>query len=208
MTTTTGRVGASLLVTICILWASYISLPRWSQFRDLIATVAPLPKGVTFFRTISLLPNEAILKIQLNSKSHCLLKDAYGDNACHYGWDSTMSGNVTLTYDHSFATNDYFEANILLDKFSPYKVRCHLCGQDCVVDIPILGLKYTIPMPSCPLSTQQDVHQEFSFHLPPTGLPFLTQIEATVRVVEGDDGIRISNGNRTLARATVVLSVI
>lgn len=82
----------------------------------------------------------------------------------------------------------------MLDNRVPYSLSCPLCGQDCVLQLPVLKVHYTIPMPPCPVSLE-DREQAFAFHLwrmSPTDGWLTIPISGTGQVYEAPDALLAS----------------
>jgi hypothetical protein len=78
-----------------------------------------------------------------------------------------------------------------VDRIIPYQFRCALCGEDCVLSIPVINLNYTIPMPKeCPIpihtSTRHVVGQLWDDS--PTKGIFPTRLDGSVQMIQGRTG--------------------
>jgi hypothetical protein len=51
--------------------------------------------GITFNRIIEELSPDWVSQISVEFSQHCLERDEYGDNQCHYDWGETLSMVVT-----------------------------------------------------------------------------------------------------------------
>ena len=125
--------------------------------------------GVSFQRFIHDIPQDETFNFTLSlddGTDHCVTEDQYGPNNCHYEWNDSVKGSylVEMEDDKVLTETAIIEVTAMLDNRVPYKVECHLCGQDCVLEIPIFKVHYTIPMPPCPLSLK-DRTAKFDFHL-------------------------------------------
>jgi hypothetical protein len=121
----------------------------------------------------------------------CQERDDYGDNQCHYDWGETARANVSLSWPHQIEGGDFLSGHLKMDRFVPYHFRCPLCGEDCVLKLPLINMTHTIPMPkNCPIPAQnssQPVHYQLLDRSPTDGkVP--VRVDGIVSLIQGKTG--------------------
>jgi hypothetical protein len=124
--------------------------------------------GVSFQRTITDFPQDSTSSFTLlfeDAERHCGARDEYGPNNCHYDWKESVVGSYHVDMPAKVLNETAnLEVTMMLDNRVPYKLECPLCGQDCVLEIPVFKVHYTIPNPPCPVSLQNR-SEDFEFQL-------------------------------------------
>jgi hypothetical protein len=124
--------------------------------------------GVSFSRSINDIPQDETFTFTLSfddPNHHCQTSDHFGPNNCHYEWNEYVTGSYHVEMPDKFLNESAsVEVTAMLDNRVPYKVECPVCGQDCVLEIPVFKIRYTIPMPPCPVSLKNRT-EGFEFHL-------------------------------------------
>jgi len=118
------------------------------------------------------------------------LHDKYGDNQCHFDWGETISGRATVKLSDPIVEGDFMVGALIIDKFIPYKFRCALCGQDCVLEIPVLKRNETIHMEKCPVTvdtTKGHIVYQMMDESPSRG-KITTKVDGTVQLTQGATG--------------------
>ena len=162
-------------------------------FQDGIATTSNKNKnhhvgnGVSFERTISNFPPHVSFDLNFLPTSFCDNHDKYGDNNCDYPWGTTLIANYSFASGFRMLTrNARAIGEFHLDDKIPWKFNCVLCGQDCVLEVPVIDLKYKFPMPKCPIllpPTAKSYQRTFRFwKVSPTHGWITTKIEGHVTV--------------------------
>ena len=70
-----------------------------------------------------------------------------------------------------------------IDSLISYSFTCALCGEDCVLTVPVVKFTYTIPLPPCPVpahTIQTRIEYKLQPHSPTEGIP--THLEGTVKI--------------------------
>jgi hypothetical protein len=108
--------------------------------------------GVFFSRTLSNLPSDSSFALNF-SQYHCQERDGYGDDHCHYDWgeDVVLEYYVVLPHIQLLWSSARAVGQFLIDGKLPWSFECPLCGQDCVLKVPVVDLTYTYKMPACPI---------------------------------------------------------
>mmetsp|Transcript_15269 Transcript_15269/g.22510 ORF Transcript_15269/g.22510 Transcript_15269/m.22510 type:complete len:190 (-) Transcript_15269:85-654(-) len=138
--------------------------------------------GLSFTRTIYEVPGSFDLRFNGNN---CGSTDDHGDNDCHFDWGDDVTGVYKLNIANIIDATDKFEGHFKIDSFISYSFSCALCGEDCVLEVPVVKFKYIIPMPSCPVPAHNETTQieyQLSKHSPTEGI--LTHLEGHVKVVK------------------------
>jgi len=126
----------------------------------------------------------------VDGPKHCTLRDEYGDNNCHFDWGEKIHGKVTVKLNDPIVEGDYMVGALLIDKFIPYKFRCALCGEDCVLEIPVIKHNESIPMEKCPISvheTNANVIYQMMDESPTHG-KIATKVDGTVQLTQAATG--------------------
>ena len=109
--------------------------------------------GISFSRNVDILTND-LNHVKFNfDQGHCDSTDDYGDNNCHYSWGETMNLNLHIDLQQPFTMNDTIHASLTVDYFVSWEVDCKICGEDCIMTVPVVKYDIHIPMPDCPMGT-------------------------------------------------------
>jgi hypothetical protein len=77
-----------------------------------VSSDAP-PTGVSFTRTISMFPDDAYFRLGFaDAAVACEQSDHFGDNACHWDWNSTVAATLSVVLDEAIEQEDYMEGNV------------------------------------------------------------------------------------------------
>ena len=89
----------------------------------------------------------------------CTTHDTYGDNVCHYNWDDFVTIKYSIESKNvTFTKHDYVVGNFTIDNRLPYTFTCNVCGEDCILKVPIIEFEYALPMPDCPVKPKKRSH--------------------------------------------------
>ena len=92
----------------------------------------------------------------------CTSHDKYGDNICHYNWDDNVIAKYSIESKNvTFTKHDYVVGNFTIDNRLPYTFTCKVCGEDCILKVPIIDFEYTLSMPNCPVKPKRRSHTLF-----------------------------------------------
>eukprot|EP00588_Corethron_pennatum_P014974 CAMPEP_0194281580 /NCGR_PEP_ID=MMETSP0169-20130528/21035_1 /TAXON_ID=218684 /ORGANISM="Corethron pennatum, Strain L29A3" /LENGTH=177 /DNA_ID=CAMNT_0039026675 /DNA_START=416 /DNA_END=949 /DNA_ORIENTATION=+ len=154
--------------------------------------------GLKFSRKISIVDSDIISSAKLIFSSNggsCEHSDQFGDNDCKFDWGDRVAGEFEVKFvggDDEKSPELGGDARIEVDmkagpkmKEADFQISCQVCGQDCVVEIPLVSKKVTIKMPDCPV-TLKNLEFNFDQALPEKSpVPSLMTIagDGTVRVV-------------------------
>mmetsp|Transcript_27025 Transcript_27025/g.56597 ORF Transcript_27025/g.56597 Transcript_27025/m.56597 type:complete len:247 (-) Transcript_27025:1220-1960(-) len=144
--------------------------------------------GVSFRRTMDIFPSNATAIVHIDPPSLCQEFDEYGVNDCHFPWGTDIHGNYTVRPGSPLGADDYLDGHLKLDGALPYHFRCPICGQDCQLQIPIVGANITIPMaPDCPVADKKHTLHIIGklWNYSPTDGFITTKIEGNVSLVQG-----------------------
>lgn len=107
--------------------------------------------GIYFSRDIDILTDDLDVNFGFD-EGHCDSTDRYGGNKCHYTWGETINIGINVDLNNNaFQKEDVVHASLKVDYFVSWKFDCKICGEDCVVTIPIANFDIHISMPPCPL---------------------------------------------------------
>jgi len=154
--------------------------------------------GLTFSRSIDILSEDFQIYFGFDS-SHCSSKDLFGDNNCKYNWGETVHIDLVVDIEHEFREDDMIHASLKVDYFVNWEFECHVCGQDCVITVPIVDLEIPIQMPPCPL-INNDIPPTLEIPLgndPIAGIPLR---------VEGDLSLK-KKSDEVIAKSHILVNV-
>ena len=63
-----------------------------------------------------------------------------------------------ISLAHIFSHSNQIDAKV------PWSFQCPLCGQDCVLEVPVIKLTHTLKMPDCPITPKKRSHS-LTYHL-------------------------------------------
>ena len=109
--------------------------------------------GISFTREISLSEN-INLKVSFDD-DRCTENDSFGGNKCHYSWGDQVTSTITYYSNETITQDAYMEGVFIVDNKVQWEFSCPLCGQDCVLKMPVLPLEYSLSMPSCSLQPEE-----------------------------------------------------
>ena len=113
--------------------------------------------GISFTRTVSFKKDDVNIAVNYD-ENHCKSSDKYGGNECHYDWGETMNPQINVEFKKegdSFQKGDVVKGSLWVDYIVPWHIECAVCGQDCVLKVPIVFYAVNIPMPPCPLGKKE-----------------------------------------------------
>jgi hypothetical protein len=96
-----------------------------------------------------------------------------------------------------------------VDDKIPWSFTCKLCGEDCVLEVPVIQVTHVLKMPPCPVQPRERHHgiQYNLWERSPSGGLISTHIEGTVRVIQGsssdDSGNGDGDGGGTIAEFSI-----
>ena len=102
---------------------------------------------------------------------------------------SCMQSLIPHACIHSFIPSLIRNVPTQLDRFVHYKFKCPLCGQPCVLEIPVIKLTYTIETPPCPVephSVRHAVEHHLWSQSPDRGIKNRLDGTIAVRKANGD----------------------
>ena len=152
------------------------------------ALIGSASANLQFSRTIE---KNSVGKGTLTIKPGCTGADQYGSNNCALDWGSSYTAAIDVALTHTFGAKSTFSVDAKVDSFIPFKLKCNMCGQPCVVKVPIVSKTINIKMPDCPISTSA-LNKTKTLVLPaaPSELP-KTGIKGKVSIVD-DTGIEVA----------------
>jgi len=112
------------------------------------------PSGISILRSIDTLADDLSLVLTFVN-AICEEQDDNGGNKCHYNWGDDL--NITITLDahgNPFKKGDGVKGKFKVDYIVPWKFDCQVCGEDCVLSIPVVNAGTTIPGPDCPFANE------------------------------------------------------
>lgn len=129
--------------------------------------------------------------MKLDDSSHCVDSDIYGDNTCHFTWGENLGITINSDLNVEIQADDYLLGEIKIDTIVPYNFRCHLCGEDCILKIPVIKRSIVIPMPKvCPVeSISQYLIQKLQDHSP---VPVEVKLSGKLFIVQGRTGTNLA----------------
>eukprot|EP00550_Attheya_septentrionalis_P008280 CAMPEP_0198288604 /NCGR_PEP_ID=MMETSP1449-20131203/7052_1 /TAXON_ID=420275 /ORGANISM="Attheya septentrionalis, Strain CCMP2084" /LENGTH=204 /DNA_ID=CAMNT_0043986773 /DNA_START=341 /DNA_END=955 /DNA_ORIENTATION=- len=141
-------------------------------------------EGITFSRTISLLPDGSSFDLQFDGQ--CQNEDAYGNNDCHYDWGDTIGAKYSIMVTEELDASATIQGKFKIDHFVPWEFLCKVCGEPCVLEIPIIQLERAIEMPPCPIvvGEMSDTVDEWIGNHSPTDGTIPTHIVGDVYVTD------------------------
>ena len=151
------------------------------------------PLGLSFTRQVSKIPDGSSFQMSMNG-THCSKEDSFGDNICHFNWGDDIIGSFAVDLPSIVVLDkgDIFKGSFFIDKYVPFHFQCPVCGEDCIVQAPLVHLNWSIPMPpSCPIyvnQTDPPATYHLFAHLPPTSPTkgiLATSVNGTVQVIRG-----------------------
>lgn len=175
--------------------------------------------GVSVSRSFTIFPDSAKVVLDVDGEN-CQERDTYGDNVCHWDWDAKIGAAVHSVLDQPIRQDDFVEGHVKvrktknqrtesvcaslavthatsllqIDGFIPYHFRCALCGQDCILSIPVVKANFTIPTSDhCPIPVGQH-SKRIVRHLwanSPTDGHITTSLEATIAAIQGSTGKKL-----------------
>lgn len=110
-------------------------------------------EGVSFSRDVKQVPPNSYVKLNFDEGSHCKLSDNFGDNDCEFKWGETIQGNFTEISDVTLDAGDKLVFHIEAEKVFHIDFSCDVCGEDCVITIPVINDKIVFAMPPCPIES-------------------------------------------------------
>jgi hypothetical protein len=165
-------------------------------------------RGLSFIRQIDEVPGSFDLVFDGH---HCTQVDGHGDNECHYLWGEDITGKYKLTVDRDIDEGDSMTGHFKvrspsklmffmafhfksqppppqshlsqIDRFIPYSFTCALCGEDCILTIPVVKFTYTIPLPACPVpahTIETRIEYKLQSNSPTEGIP--THLEGAIEI--------------------------
>lgn len=158
----------------------------------------PFPKptkdGVGFRRTISELDENTSFSLTFGG-GQCNAKDEYGNNACHYNWGEAIEANYTVQLGEALDKGDTLQGNFHVDHIVPYSFSCAVCGEDCVLKVPVANIEWSFPTPPCPINTDaivDTIKEDLGKKSPTDGIP--VHLEGNLQVVRasGDSVAKFS----------------
>jgi len=153
--------------------------------------------GLKFSRKISIVDSDTISSAKLTFSGNggsCKHSDQYGGNDCKFDWGDRITGEFEVKFVGADEKSPELGGNTTIEvdmKAGPkmsqtdFQISCQVCGQDCVVEIPLVAKKVTIKMPDCPVKLK-NLELNFDQALPEKSpVPTLMTIagDGTVRVV-------------------------
>ena len=116
----------------------------------------------------------------------CTTHDIYGDNTCHYNWDDNIIVKYSIESVTQFTNQDIVVGNFIIDNRIEYNFTCVVCGEDCVLEIPVIHFNYTFPMPDCPVKPKKRTHTLLYqlWKSSPTHGFITTSIQGTISIIK------------------------
>lgn len=146
--------------------------------------------GVSFSRTVDQIADGYSVKVIMDS-DHCSTEDDYGSNDCHYFWAEVIHAlsSIQVPSDKPLVESDMLVGKFTVDYILTYNFACHICGEPCVLTIPVIEQEISFPAPPCPL-TSDDAPNPIDVPLdetsPTKGIPSHAEGEVYVQRSNGD----------------------
>ena len=118
--------------------------------------------GIIFSRKVE---KAAGVSFDLVFAKGCSAKDTFGSNNCNFKWGDQLDGNITAALSKPLQQGSAIDVALRIDRFLPFKQVCPVCGGKCEVDVPVVGKKFDIPLPPCPISVAK-ISKSFNEELP------------------------------------------
>ena len=141
-----------------MLWGYYITSTTSSSSRTIKATKEEkqlsISEGIDFSRTIKMLTDFISINLTFDD-NHCTSNDEHGGNNCHYDWGNVMNIELNVRLKkRAFEKDDRISGKFKVDYFVPWEFDCAICGEDCVLTVPVVNWDVQVPLPDCPLGNE------------------------------------------------------
>lgn len=128
------------------------------------------------------------MDLEFASISSCLVHDEYGDNQCHFNWGDEVTATVSFSGEELQA-DDVIRGSLKLAGWISYTFHCAVCGQDCVLQLPVFHHRnVTIAMPkTCPIPADA-VSETLTYQMwdeSPTGGTVAVHFEGNLVLIQG-----------------------
>jgi hypothetical protein len=116
---------------------------------------------------------------------HCQKKDEYGDDDCKYHWGEDMGGLLSGSLPYDLVDGDHVIGDFRIDELTPLTFTCNICGQPCMISIPVINQEVQVDTPKCPIEKDR-VYQSIGEMLPEKVFLPETIFKGTIKAIKAD----------------------